>query len=360
MLFGGLSEILKTAVFLTSSFLLFWADCRNWLLIVLVRFQEWSPSRSVSSEGQFTPYRGGTRATMGGILERIQEGFATVSGRIQNWRKSLSLPSKTRRPSKESKNSKKKILDPQDSFLQTWNKVFLISTVLAVAVDPLFFYIPVLDREKTCLDLDAKLGVIACVLRSIIDIFYILHIVFRFRTGYIAPSSRVFGRGEIIDSPSAIAKRYLSTYFIVDILSIIPLPQVCDNIFLASWATILPMHLFSLLVMQLNGSCLNLFSWLFWLWNSGKDLFHCVPKTFWSLSYSSSMCQDYTGYIHCIRKSQLLLALLLKLHGLELFSISASICWPVMWVSYSLFLTLSLYHKAIMDSLNVSSIWCTR
>lgn len=191
-----------------------------------VRFQEWSPARSVSSEGQFPPYRRGTRATISGILERIQEGFATVSERIQSWRKSLSLPSRTRKPSKELKSPRKKILDPQGSFLQEWNKVFLISTVLAVALDPFFFYIPILHREETCLDLDTKLGVIACVLRSIVDIFYILHIIFQFHTGFIAPSSRVFGRGELVEAPSAIAKRYLSTYFIIDILSILPLPQL--------------------------------------------------------------------------------------------------------------------------------------
>lgn len=202
-------------------------------MIVLFRFQEWSPARSVSSEGQFPPYRRGTRATISGILERIQEGFATVSERIQSWRKSLSLPSRTRKPSKELKSPRKKILDPQGSFLQEWNKVFLISTVLAVALDPFFFYIPILQREETCLDLDTKLGVIACVLRSIVDIFYILHIIFQFHTGFIAPSSRVFGRGELVEAPSAIAKRYLSTYFIIDILSILPLPQVCGGIFLA-------------------------------------------------------------------------------------------------------------------------------
>ncbi|KAF4384578.1 hypothetical protein F8388_003885 [Cannabis sativa] len=52
-------------------------------------------------------------------------------------------------------------------------------------------------------------------------------IIFQFQTGFIAPSSRVLR--ELVDDPFAIAKRYLLTYFIVDILSVLPLPQSGDN-----------------------------------------------------------------------------------------------------------------------------------
>ncbi|KAL0373804.1 UNVERIFIED_CONTAM: putative cyclic nucleotide-gated ion channel 10 [Sesamum radiatum] len=95
-----------------------------------------------------------------------------------------------------------------------------------VSLDPLFFYTPVVDAKNFCLSLDENLEITACVLRSFIDIFYVFHIVLQFHTGYIAPSSRVFGRGELIEDRRDIAKRYLSSYFIVDILSILPLPQV--------------------------------------------------------------------------------------------------------------------------------------
>ncbi|KAK1558363.1 hypothetical protein Q3G72_001484 [Acer saccharum] len=120
-----------------------------------------------------------------------------------------------------------KILDPQGSFLQWWNKILTLSCVIAVSIiDPLFFYIPVIDGQRKCLDLDKTLETTACVLRTFIDAFYILHIIFQFRTGFIAPSSRVFGRGELVKDPWTIAKRYFSSYFIVDILAILPLPQV--------------------------------------------------------------------------------------------------------------------------------------
>lgn len=126
----------------------------------------------------------------------------------------------------EESHSRKKVLDPQGTFLQRWNKIFVLSCVIAVSVDPLFFYIPIVDDDNNCLNLDKKLEITASVLRSFTDIFYVLHIIFQFRTGFIAPSSRVFGRGVLVEDSSAIARRYLSSYFLIDILAVLPLPQV--------------------------------------------------------------------------------------------------------------------------------------
>ncbi|KAL3369079.1 hypothetical protein AABB24_009736 [Solanum stoloniferum] len=122
--------------------------------------------------------------------------------------------------------SNKKVLDPQGQFLQKWNKVCILVCVFAVSLDPLFFYIPVIDNKNKCLDLDKTLKITACVLRSITDLFYIFHIILKFRTGFIAPSSRDFGRGKLIEYSSAIAKRYLLSYFVVDVVAVLPLPQI--------------------------------------------------------------------------------------------------------------------------------------
>ena len=72
----------------------------------------------------------------------------------------------------------------------------------------------------------SKLAIIATTLRTIIDAFYLIHMALQFRTAFIAPSSRVFGRGELVIDPAQIAKRYLRRYFIVDFLAVLPLPQV--------------------------------------------------------------------------------------------------------------------------------------
>ncbi|CAI9765767.1 unnamed protein product [Fraxinus pennsylvanica] len=122
--------------------------------------------------------------------------------------------------------SEKKIFDPQDKFLMLWNKLFVISCILAVSVDPLFFFLPVFDKSSKCLGIDRKLAITATTLRTVIDAFYLIHMALQFRTAYIAPSSRVFGRGELVIDSAQIAKRYLRCYFILDFLSVLPLPQV--------------------------------------------------------------------------------------------------------------------------------------
>lgn len=124
------------------------------------------------------------------------------------------------------KVSEKKIFDPQDKFLQFCNKLFLISCILAVSVDPLFFYLPVFSDSETCLGIDRKLATIATTFRTIVDAFYLIRMALQFRTAYIAPSSRVFGRGELVIDPTQIAKRYMQRYFIIDLLSVLPLPQI--------------------------------------------------------------------------------------------------------------------------------------
>ncbi|XP_010251498.1 PREDICTED: probable cyclic nucleotide-gated ion channel 5 isoform X2 [Nelumbo nucifera] len=124
------------------------------------------------------------------------------------------------------KVSEKKIFDPQDKFLQIWNRLFVISCILAVSVDPLFFYLPVINSDSTCLSIDRKLAITVTTLRTIIDAFYVIHMALQFRTAYIAPSSRVFGRGELVIDPAQIAKRYLRWYFIVDFLAVLPIPQI--------------------------------------------------------------------------------------------------------------------------------------
>ncbi|XP_054805698.1 probable cyclic nucleotide-gated ion channel 5 isoform X1 [Prosopis cineraria] len=122
--------------------------------------------------------------------------------------------------------SDKKIFDPQDKFLLLLNKFFVVSCILAVSVDPLFFYLPVIDDPSNCLGIDRKLAIIVTTLRTTVDVFYLIHMALQFRTAYIAPSSRVFGRGELVIDSTQIAKRYLLRYFIVDFLSVLPLPQI--------------------------------------------------------------------------------------------------------------------------------------
>ncbi|MED6124722.1 putative cyclic nucleotide-gated ion channel 8 [Stylosanthes scabra] len=124
------------------------------------------------------------------------------------------------------KVSEKKVFDPQDKTLLYWNKFFEILCIFSVAVDPFFFYLPYFNLKSYCLAIDSTLANFTAALRTILDSIYLLRISFQFRTAYIAPSSRVFGRGELVIDPAKIASRYLRRYCIVDFLSVLPVPQV--------------------------------------------------------------------------------------------------------------------------------------
>ncbi|KAL8480714.1 hypothetical protein ACS0TY_027307 [Phlomoides rotata] len=119
----------------------------------------------------------------------------------------------------------KKILDPRGPILSRWNKCFLISCLVSLFVDPLFFYLPRV-QEAACMHSSVRLEIILTVVRSILDAFYAVQIFVQFRTAYVAPSSRVFGRGELVIDSSKIASRYLRKHFWLDLLSALPLPQL--------------------------------------------------------------------------------------------------------------------------------------
>nr|AWN82508.1 cyclic nucleotide-gated channel 7 [Nicotiana tabacum] len=166
----------------------------------------------------------GRKSSTSSWMSTIRRGFSNRISSLK--RKSLHIPSLSGRPKEVSAgSSRNKVLDPQEPFLQFWNKIFVLACIVSVAIDPLFFYISVVDIKRKCLDLDHSLKIPISVLRSVTDLFYIYHIILQFRTGFIAPSSRVFGRGELIEDSSLIAKRYIP-YFIIDILAVLPLPQL--------------------------------------------------------------------------------------------------------------------------------------
>ncbi|KAI3701317.1 hypothetical protein L2E82_45971 [Cichorium intybus] len=191
------------------------------------RYTKFKDSSSDQSYGygQKIPTKYGLKPYLNSAMDKIQRGLKHASKGVGGLKNSPIFKQSNDKPTKQVV-SKTKILDPQDVFLQKWNKIFVIICIIAVSLDPLFFYIPVIDGDKKCLGMDNNMKIISCVLRTFIDLIYILHIIFEFRTGFIAPPSRIFGRGELIKDSCAIAKRYFCSYFIVDLLAILPLPQV--------------------------------------------------------------------------------------------------------------------------------------
>ncbi|KAL7615487.1 probable cyclic nucleotide-gated ion channel 16 [Lactuca sativa] len=118
------------------------------------------------------------------------------------------------------------IFDPGGQFISRWNHMFLITCLMALFVDPLYFLVPEISKEKYCMRSDYGFAAIITVWRSLIDVISFIHIFIKFRTAYIAPNSRVFGRGDLVMDPRKIALRYLRTGFSVDFAAALPLPQL--------------------------------------------------------------------------------------------------------------------------------------
>lgn len=127
-----------------------------------------------------------------------------------------------------------RILDPGTDVILKWNRIFLFFCLVALFVDPLFFYLPSVQKRfdenllSSCIITDLNLGIIVTCFRSVADIFYVIHIFIKFRTAYVSPSSRVFGRGELVRDPNEIARRYLKSDFFIDLIAALPLPQVLE------------------------------------------------------------------------------------------------------------------------------------
>ncbi|KAD7479707.1 hypothetical protein R6Q59_008528 [Mikania micrantha] len=121
---------------------------------------------------------------------------------------------------------KKKILDPRGLSIRKWNNIFLIACLVSLFVDPLFFYLPSVRTNNVCINIGLTLEIGLTIVRSIADVFYMIQIYVRFHTAYVAPSSRVFGRGELVIDPSKIARKYIRGGLWIDIIAALPLPQL--------------------------------------------------------------------------------------------------------------------------------------
>ncbi|XP_022775366.1 probable cyclic nucleotide-gated ion channel 16 [Durio zibethinus] len=117
------------------------------------------------------------------------------------------------------------ILDPGSRIIRNWNYIILITCLIALFLDPLYFYLPVIGAPA-CMQIDIGLGIIVTFFRTVADLFFFVHIFLKFRTAFVAPNSRVFGKGELVMDRRAIAIRYLKSSFAIDLAAALPLPQI--------------------------------------------------------------------------------------------------------------------------------------
>lgn len=223
----------------------------------------------------------------------------------------------------------RKILDPRGQAIRRWNKIFLVACLVSLFVDPLFFYLPVV-RDVVCIDIGVGLEVILTTIRSIADVFYTIQIFIKFRTAFVAPSSRVFGRGELVIDPCKIAMRYLRHGFWIDFIAALPIPQVYAGL------TIVFQFIYSDMRLPIRWSKdrdFHFSSCRYWSGLSSPTLVvqqWQTPRTsLGSFSYSSTS-QDFFSYFHSQHKLLRPLDLWHKQHGLELLITWFFICWQAM------------------------------
>lgn len=122
------------------------------------------------------------------------------------------------------------VLDPSSNIVLTWNRVFLVSCLFALFIDPFFYFIPLFSQTKQgtlCVGKDKRLSITMTVMRSLADLFYMLNIAVKFNTAYISPNSRMLGKGELVTDPKDIRWQYIrSSDFVRDMLAAVPLAQV--------------------------------------------------------------------------------------------------------------------------------------
>ncbi|KAI4341937.1 hypothetical protein MLD38_026606 [Melastoma candidum] len=106
--------------------------------------------------------------------------------------------------------------DRRHSFLPRCH-VAPVACLVSDFIDPLFLYLPRASRYA-CIRSSVFLEVVLAVISFVVDMFYVIWIFVRFRTAYVAPSTRVFGRGELIIGHSKIATRYMCMSFWLEFL----------------------------------------------------------------------------------------------------------------------------------------------
>uniref|UniRef100_A0A803PJP7 Cyclic nucleotide-binding domain-containing protein n=1 Tax=Cannabis sativa TaxID=3483 RepID=A0A803PJP7_CANSA len=116
----------------------------------------------------------------------------------------------------EDDNKVDKILNPWAADSRLWNFIFLASCLIGVSIDPLFLYVPIVDDNRKCLKRDYNMEIIALVLRSVTDLFYVFHVCFRLHNA-LKMSKELH---------VSIFTNFPWFHLLIDILSILPLPQV--------------------------------------------------------------------------------------------------------------------------------------
>ena len=108
-------------------------------------------------------------------------------------------------------------------FLKWYEEILVFCRAIAVSLDPLFLYVPVIKEDKKCIGLNKVLWIIAVVSRLVTDIIYLVHIVVK------SMIRRDEGNNESNTTCWAKGRRHLWS-IMFNVLVILPIPQVRDTL----------------------------------------------------------------------------------------------------------------------------------
>ncbi|GMP30690.1 hypothetical protein CsSME_00005240 [Camellia sinensis var. sinensis] len=121
-----------------------------------------------------------------------------------------------------------RVLDPRSKRVQRLNRAFLLARGMALAVDPLFFYVLSIGHGGVpCLYMDGGLAATVTVIRTCVDAVHVCHLWLQFRLAYVSRESMVVGCGILVWDARAIASHYARSLkgFWFDAFVILPIPQ---------------------------------------------------------------------------------------------------------------------------------------
>ncbi|CAA7051276.1 unnamed protein product [Microthlaspi erraticum] len=128
------------------------------------------------------------------------------------------------------------IMNPHSKFVQSWTKFFALSCLLAIFIDPLFFFLILVQQNNKCIVIDWPMAKAFVAVRTLTDVLFSVNILLQFRLAYVAREPNVVGAGQLVDNPRKIARHYFRGKYFLDLFIVMPLPQI-----LILW--IIPAHL---------------------------------------------------------------------------------------------------------------------
>ncbi|KAM1407519.1 hypothetical protein ACFX2F_002086 [Malus domestica] len=136
-----------------------------------------------------------------------------------------------------------RIRDEQGKFLLRWSMIFVMSCVFAVTLDPLFFYILIIDQDKKCLQMDKTLSTTVLVLRTLTDFIFFVHFIYKIYDAFRVQKNKQLTANEAANKLQLVASSTLQTggnldrkskkillwsslSIINDFLALLPVPQL--------------------------------------------------------------------------------------------------------------------------------------